>query len=244
MPARGLHFEQAIDLTEVYDSLGSPRATLAGTGPPRESHCCFELTGDSGEATLRAMVRPAPTVPSGAPHPDAPDPAPSPEEISIASRPSLAAGASIASLADLPVAGLTRRRIAILMGAILAAWVILLFARQVGEVGEATAQAAAMRAENARLGQEAAALESELALIQRQDYIEQAARAYRLGHPKEIPFTLDENALPLPPDAPGSAAVRLGTEVVHVTPLEAWARLLLGAGDPGPADAPEMPGTN
>jgi hypothetical protein len=130
------------------------------------------------------------------------------------------------------------------MGAILAAWVILLFARQVGEVGEATARAAAMRQENARLEVEAAALEAELALIQRQDYIEQAARAYRLGNPKEIPFTLDENAPPLPADAPGSAAVRLGTETVHVTPLEAWARLLLGAGEPGPADAPETPGTN
>jgi cell division protein FtsB len=243
MPARGLHFEQAIDLTEVYDSLGSPCATLAGTGLHRESGARFELTGESGEATLGSMVRRPPKSPASEPGADAPDvpvdTAPDP-----APGPAPAAASALGSLADLPVAGLTRRRIAILMGAVLAAWVILLFARQVGEVGEATARAGAMRSENARLESEAAALESELMLIQRQDYIEQAARAYRLGHPKEIPFTLDENAPSLPPDAPGSTAVRLGSETVQVTPLEAWARLLFGGGEPGPAEVAETPGTN
>ena len=39
------------------------------------------------------------------------------------------------SLADLPVAGLTRRRIALLLGAMVAAWVIVLFAHQVGQAG-------------------------------------------------------------------------------------------------------------
>ncbi len=190
------------------------------------------------------MVRPALSPRASTPAPDAPAEAPSPETAPGPAQPSPVTAGALGSLADLPVAGLTRRRIAIVMGAILAAWVILLFARQVGEVGEATARASAMRAENTRLEQEASALEAELALIRRQDYIEQAARAYRLGRPKEIPFTLDENAPPLSTTAPGSAAVRLGTEAVHVTPLEAWTRLLLGGGEPGPADAPETPGTN
>jgi cell division protein FtsB len=189
------------------------------------------------------MVRFSRKPPDNAPDPDAPDETPSPEPAPGSPQAPVAAGA-LGSLADLPVAGLTRRRVAVLMGAILAAWVILLFARQVGEVGEATARAAAMRAENTQLEVEAAALETELALIMRQDYIEQAARAYRLGGPREISFTLDENAPPLPPDAPGSGSVRLGTEVVQETPLEAWARLLFGAGDEGSADAPETPGTN
>lgn len=190
------------------------------------------------------MVRLNPELPVTAPDADAPVEMPSPAP-AIGSMPSApAAAGALGSLADLPVAGLTRRRIAILMGAVLAAWVILLFARQVGEVGDATARASAMRTENARLESEAAALEAELMLIQRQDYIEQAARAYRLGNPKEIPFTLDENAPPLSADAPGSAAVRLGAVAVTVTPVEAWARLLFGGAEGGTADAPETPGTN
>ena len=60
-------------------------------------------------------------------------------------------GAASVSLAELPVAGLTRRRIALLIGALVAAWVILLFAHQVGQASEASARADAMRASNATL---------------------------------------------------------------------------------------------
>jgi cell division protein FtsB len=175
---------------------------------------------------------------------DAPEEPPPGDPPAGVAAPTPAAAAALGSLSDLPVAGLTRRRIAILMGAILAAWVILLFARQVGEAGEATARAAAMRTENANLEAEATALEAELALIQRQAYIEQAARGYRLGGAKEIPFTLTEDAPPLSADAPGSASVRLGTETVEITPLEAWARLLFGGGGATAAPVLETPGTN
>ena len=47
-------------------------------------------------------------------------------------QPTPAALAALGSLSDLPVAGLTRRRIALLIAALVAAWVIVLFARQVG----------------------------------------------------------------------------------------------------------------
>jgi cell division protein FtsB len=140
------------------------------------------------------------------------------------------------SLADLPVAGLTRRRIALLIGALVAAWVIVLFARQVGEASEATARADGMRAANVRLETDVSALESELALIQRQAYIAQAARGYRLGTAREVPFTLADDAPALPADAPGSATVRLGAQVEAVTPLDAWARLLFGDPEAGPGD--------
>jgi cell division protein FtsB len=132
------------------------------------------------------------------------------------------------SLADLPVAGLTRRRIALLIGALVAAWVIVLFARQVGEASEATARADAMRVTNVQLESDVAALEAELVLIQKQAYIAQAAREYRLGNAREIPFTLADDAPALGDDAPGSALVRLGTRVAEPTPLESWARLLFG----------------
>jgi cell division protein FtsB len=167
-------------------------------------------------------VRPA------APEPDAPE--------VVDAAPARGASAALGSLADLPVAGLTRRRIALLIGALVAAWVIVLFARQVGDASAATARAEAMRAHNAQLEKDVAALERELQLIQRQSYIAQAARGYRLGNPAEIPFTLAENAPPLPSDAPGSSATRLGTTSGQERPIDAWARLLFGdAPDTGPA---------
>jgi cell division protein FtsB len=139
--------------------------------------------------------------------------------------------AATASLADLPVAGLTRRRIALLIGAVIAAWVIVLFARQVGEASEATGRADAMRASNAQLATDVAAAQRELDLIQRQAYIDQQAREYRLGSPREIPFILADDAPPLGPDAPGSSAVRLGAVAGHRSPLESWLDLLFGSGD-------------
>lgn len=155
-----------------------------------------------------------------------------PEPVVVAPTP--AAAGALGSLADLPVAGLTRRRIAILIASLVAAWVIVLFARQVSEASEATARADAMRIANVQLAAEVSALESELALIQKQAYIALAARQYRLGDPKEIPVTLADDAPALPPDAPGSALVRLGTKTEQPSPLESWGRLLFGdpKGDP------------
>lgn len=142
-------------------------------------------------------------------------------------------GAAAVSLAELPIAGLTRRRVALLLGAIVAAWVILLFAHQVGQASEASARADAMRASNAAVQSDVAGLQSELDLIQRQAYIEQQARAYRLGTAREIPFALADNAPPLPSDAPGSAGVRLGAVTEQPSPLQQWLRLLFGpGGDP------------
>jgi cell division protein FtsB len=149
--------------------------------------------------------------------------------------PTPAAAAAVGSLADLPVAGLTRRRIGLLIGAIVAAWVIVLFARQVGEASEAASRADAMRTSNATLEANVAALERELALIQRQDYIEQQAREYRLGSTREVPFVLADDAPALAPDAPGMAAVRLGAVTDVRTPIESWLDLLFGtAGSDSP----------
>src|SRR6187551_2793275 len=44
-------------------------------------------------------------------------------------------------LAALPIVGITRRRAAILLGALLAGWIIILFARQVSEASAATGRA-------------------------------------------------------------------------------------------------------
>lgn len=140
-----------------------------------------------------------------------------------------------ARLADLPVAGLTRRRIGLLVAAVVAAWVLVLFARQAGEAAAAGDRAERMRGANAALAAEIDALEDELALIQRQAYVAQQARAHRLGAAREVPFVLEDDAPPLGPDAPGAAGLaarRLGAPDAARTPLEAWLDLLLGPGDP------------
>ena len=128
---------------------------------------------------------------------------------------------------------------------------IVLFARQVGEASEAASHADAMRAANTALAVEVAASERELEQIQQLPYIEQQAREYRLGHPREIPFILADDAPRLPADAPGSAAVRLGEVATRPSPLSSWLDLLFGSsngarGASGPSSgqeygAPEPP---
>ncbi len=136
--------------------------------------------------------------------------------------------AALGSLSDLPVAGLTRRRIGLLIGAVLAAWVIVLFARQVSEAAEASRMADAMRASNAALQSSVDALARERYTIQRVEYIDQQAREYRLGTTREVPFILADDAPALGPDAPGSASVKLGAGPDVPTPLESWLRVLFG----------------
>ena len=131
-------------------------------------------------------------------------------------------------LAALPIVGITRRRLAGLLGALLAAWIVVVFARQVGDASAASSRAGEMAASNVALTQEVAALDRELQMIGRQDYIAQEARAYGLGGTHEIAFTLAPDAPPLAPDAPGSASVRLGAERTAISPLEHWLTLLFG----------------
>ena len=131
-------------------------------------------------------------------------------------------------LSALPVVGITRRRLAGLLGALLAAWIVVVFARQVGDASAASSRAGDMAASNVALTQQVAALDRELQMIGRQDYIAQEARAYGLGGSHEIAFTLAPDAPPLPADAPGSASVRLGAERTSISPLEHWLTLLFG----------------
>ena len=134
-------------------------------------------------------------------------------------------------LAALPIAGITRRRIGILACAMLAAWIVIAFARQVGEASAATARADDIASANAALRIEVGALERELDLIARQRYVEQQGRAYGLGGPREIAFTLEKDAPALPADAPGSAALRIGARADDVAPLERWLTVLFGPSD-------------
>jgi hypothetical protein len=138
---------------------------------------------------------------------------------------------ALPDLSSLAIAGIGRRQLGMILGAILAVWIIAVFARQVGEASAASTRAEALAEANAGVRVEIAAAERELAFIQRQAYILQAARAYGLGESREIPFALEAGAPPLPADAPGSAAVRLGTPTERVTPFDRWLELLFGPDD-------------
>jgi hypothetical protein len=130
-------------------------------------------------------------------------------------------------LAALPIVGITRRRMAILIGVLLAGWVIILFARQVTDAAAATGRAEEMVASNAAKRDQIDALQRELGSIQQPPFVMQQARGFGLGGSKEIPFSLAAGAPPLPSDAPGSAGSRLGAPS-SVSPLDRWLTLLFG----------------
>jgi len=179
------------------------------------------LTRQLRVATLRPMPRRTARPPLDDSAADAPVPADAEAEVGARPR-------AEADLSALPIAGLGRRQVGLILGAIIAVWVIALFARQVGEASAATTRAEEMAAANATLLAEIAAAERELAFIQREPYILQQARGYGLGGPREIPFALEPDAPPLAPDAPGSAALRLGAPTERVAPLDRWLELLFG----------------
>jgi cell division protein FtsB len=169
-------------------------------------------------------------------HPSPPDDAPdeAPVEARVAlddDDPIVAPPVGEPGLAALPIAGITRRRAAAVVSGFVAAWIVIVFVRQVGAASAATARADDIAAANGGLHAQVASLERELELIGRQRYIEQQARGYGLGSSREIAFSLAPDAPSLAPDAPGSAAVRVGARAADVSPLERWLTVLFGPSD-------------
>ncbi len=131
-------------------------------------------------------------------------------------------------LAALSIAGITKRRVGWAAALLVAAWIVVIFAKQTGEATEAAKRVDQIESENAALVAEVTALEEELRLIEQPAYVAQQARGYGLGTNKEIPFTLDSSVKAPGPNAAGSASGRLGAEAERVTPLESWLSLLFG----------------
>jgi cell division protein FtsB len=134
--------------------------------------------------------------------------------------PSSSPGASIS---------LTSRRLALLVGGLVALWLVGVFARQVGEASSAANQADQMRVRNEAMARDIASLEQELKLIQQPAFVSQMARGYLLGSPREIPFTVDSSAAPLPADAPGSIGIKPDPPAQVASPLESWLQALFGS---------------
>lgn len=145
-------------------------------------------------------------------------------------------GPSERSLADrvdltgLSIAGITRRRVGWAAAGLLAVWILIVFARQVGDAAAASNRATQMAADNAALAAEVQALQAEVDLIVQPDYVAIQARGHQLGTDREIPFSLSPTVAPPVDGAPGSASVRLGASADRQTPLESWLSLLFGPG--------------
>jgi cell division protein FtsB len=173
------------------------------------------------------MQPPSRIEPPLRPSDDAPD-----DPAEVAARETVA-HRSPPSLEGLAVAGFTRRRAAWLVGALVVAWILVVFARQMSDAAAKSAEADRARLANAALAADVSSLQRELELVRRQAYIEQRARGLGLGQARERAFVLTPGAPPLAPDAPGSAAVRLGAVPATPSPLESWLSLLFG---PEPAN--------
>lgn len=138
-----------------------------------------------------------------------------------------------ADLRAMSIAGLTRHRVLLLTVLLAGGWLVFAFVRQVGDVTAASGRAEALAAANQQLRADISTLEGELRLIQRQEYVVQQARGYRLGAAREVPFSLQQPVPSLRPDAPGSAGVRVGADAEAGSPLEAWLTLLFGPAEGG-----------
>jgi hypothetical protein len=128
----------------------------------------------------------------------------------------------------LPLPGLSRRRLATVAGIVVAAWLVLAFGRQVGDATAASNRADELRIANAALRQDVSTLQDDLTRVQDDRFIRLQGRAFGLGGPGEIPFTLAANAPALTADAPGSAAVRLGAVHDRRSSLEVWLSTIFG----------------
>jgi cell division protein FtsB len=166
------------------------------------------------------------------PHTSGPS-APVPDDDPDANDPTAdaASRADRVDLSSLSIAGITRRHVGWLAAGLISIWIIVIFARQVGEASAAASQATQLASGNAALATEVQSLENEVALIVRPEYVAERARAYRFGSPQEIPFALAPTVAAPVDGAPGSASVRLGARDDRQTPLESWLSLLFGPGN-------------
>ena len=74
-----------------------------------------------------------------------------------------------------------------------------------------------------------ASLEQELTLIKQPAFVSQMARAYLLGSPREIPFSVDPSAPSPGANAPGSAGIKPEVPTSQQRPLDSWLQVLFGS---------------
>ncbi len=153
---------------------------------------------------------------------------PEPSELPPSSEARDAAATPALDPARLPVALPSRRQFTTAAGLLVVAWIVVTLGHQVGDAAAASGRAELLRGSNDAQRAEVAALQGEVSRIADPRFVDQQARAYGLGTPGEIPFALAAGAPSLPPDAPGSASVRLGAVPASRSPLDSWLDVLFG----------------
>lgn len=194
-------------------------SSVAGGNQPADLSAVPTFLRRTGEPakTDRPAAKAASTAPPALPRPVTPRPLPQPGP------------APRLDPATLPMPRLSRRRVITAAGVLLAGWLTISFVRQAGEATAASDRAAELRAANAALKADVARLERDLDHVQDTRFIQLQGRAFGLGSRGERAFALAAGAPPLPADAPGSAAVRLGAPPTYATPLDAWLEVLFGS---------------
>ena len=118
---------------------------------------------------------------------------------------------------------LTRAHLVTVVIAIVALWVVLSFGRTITALNSATDREQLLVDETAALAAQLEASNRELALVQTEGFQALQARAFGIGKPTEVNFSLEPGAPSPQPLVPlGSEANRAAPQ----TPLDAWLRLL------------------
>jgi len=112
---------------------------------------------------------------------------------------------------------------------IVAVWLVFVFAHALGDVDHATARQQGIASEAAALQQRLDADRRELALVQTDAFQRLQARAYGMGAPGEVVFSLPLDAPSPAPITPlGAGQTTMAPDSEPATPLDAWLRLLFG----------------
>lgn len=122
-----------------------------------------------------------------------------------------------------------RLHLLLLLIAVVSVWLVIVFAKALGDVDRATARRAAVAAEAATLQARLDADHRELALVQTDGFQRLQARAYGMGEPGEIAFSLPPDAPPPPAITPlGDARPATAGTRTTTAPLDAWLTILFG----------------
>ncbi|MEZ0240352.1 MAG: hypothetical protein ACAH65_06090 [Chloroflexota bacterium] len=128
----------------------------------------------------------------------------------------------------MPAPVVSRRRLAALGIAVVVAWLALSLAGQVGEASSVSVRADDLRLANAHLAHEVAVLQDAVDRVRDSRFVAFQARAFGLGGPGEIPFSLAPDAPELAADAPGAAVIGRPADAEPRSNLEAWLVALFG----------------
>jgi cell division protein FtsB len=123
---------------------------------------------------------------------------------------------------------LRRIHLALIALAVVAIWLVFVFAKALSDVDHATAVHQSIAAETQALQARLDAVHKEQQIVQSDAFQRMQARSYGMGATGEIVFALPPNAPSPAPIAPLGVAAAKTASGDTATPLDAWLRILFG----------------